>query len=316
MPLLNSNIAKAFIESYLSFKKKEWLQDKPIDSPISGTPAFKIFTCTRCLQAIQHAGSTQSIESWKDAYFEIYNFAQSDKAEEAKTENMFRTKKLHLVKTLFATLSWIYDQLNNEDRSTSMQLNDIKFGLIQQRKTIQAKLDETDFQETNDSAKDQEEINDITNKLASLYDLDAVVKIRKDSDVKETPNYLLPNYHKTYFEEVTLIMDPESKRLNEKSFNDFKTNILNGSRKLDNCETLLKSQEKKAAAAAPSESHKEEAVVESSKESPKPVMPLPTMPSIETQLAPAPSLFIPNSIFTTKKRRTKQSYQQIRPRNQ
>ena len=271
MPLPNADIVSAFFESYITIRKGIWNLDvndnDSIKIPDSAKPVHKITICNEMLLKFKNA---VSLDDWDAIVDDLY---EKERAERQSQDDRYFITQLFtssplLLDVCCAARTYILSEIKSEKR-----FKEKKHKLLNEQELI---YKEILFQKAKSMPK--KEIDDNQKKLDE--------NINKLASRDESTDFYL-----SFFTNTITKADPDSRKLDEKSFNDFKKNVLNKSRPLILCKLLIESVEKKANSnhtANKPESHPTAAVKEDSK----------STHHVEKTVAPQPATVSPTPVAT------------------
>lgn len=229
MSLPNANIAKAFIEFYLNYRKATWKLDVqadsikiPEDKPENTTVNHKISLCIDILKAINNA------KTFND-YLELLNkIYMTERAELQPYENRYKITRAVIwqpfaADMLRATRTYIVSELKNDPAFQTLK-STLTNDTIALKKDI--------WVDINSKSTPQPTIDE---KQTTLDTKERILEARNDDDT----------YFLTFFTKNILFYDPESKALNEKTIEDFKENIIQGKRNLKLCQFFIEADAKR-----------------------------------------------------------------------
>jgi len=226
MPLPNSDIVSAFFESYITIRKGIWNLDvndnDSIKIPDSAKPVHKITTCSEMLVQFKNA---VTFEDWLAIVDDLYDKERAEKQtqEERYLITRLLTNSPLLLEVLRAARTYIISEIKTE----------IKFKNLKQKLTTDKELLEKEILWQKEKGKPQKDIDDNQKQLDIITN-----KLNGRDDTTD--------YYISFFTDTISKCDHEAKKLDEKSFSDFKKNVLNKSRPLTLCKLFVESREKKA----------------------------------------------------------------------
>jgi len=226
MPLPNADIVSAFFESYITIRKGIWNLDvndnDSIKIPDSAKPVHKITICNEMLLKFKNA---VSLDDWDAIVDDLY---EKERAERQSQDDRYFITQLFtssplLLDVCCAARTYILSEIKSEKR-----FKEKKQKLLTEQEIIYKDIlfQKAKGMPKKDIDDNQKKLDENINKLAS----------RDESS----------DFYLSFFTNTITKADPDSKKLDEKSFNDFKKNVLNKSRPLILCKLLIESVEKKA----------------------------------------------------------------------
>jgi len=266
MPLPNAIIASAFIESYITIRKSTWKLDvndrDSIKNPEDPTVKHKI---TICLALLEEFKKAKTFEDWIKILDEIY---ARERAEFDAQQNRFAiiravTYQPLAGETLHAVRTYLVSELKNEQK-----FKNFKIELLRQKKDFEKDIL---WDEKNHTTQ-----TEIDEKQKKLDVINRTLETRNDSD----------EYYLKFFAETIMIYDTEAKRLDEKTFNDFKANVTNRKRTLVICQRLIEDNARKILETNPAPEIKTQPPVVKDKKEEAPVPVVSTSTSSKQPAAP------------------------------
>ncbi len=227
MSLPNSTIVKAFIETYLSYRKSTWKLDVQSDGlkiPEDKIIHHKLTICIDILKAIDNA---TTFEDWLNVLDVIYT---KEHAEFDAHQNRYASTRAIIWppfagEMLRAARTYAVSELKN---NASFQA--LKTTLTSEKIDLANEI----WVDKNAGITPQEII---TEKQRKLDVINQTLEARNDQDT----------YFLTFFTERVLKYDAESAILKEKTIEDFKANVIQEKRKLAMCQRLTDNKAKKTA---------------------------------------------------------------------
>ncbi len=225
MALPNSTIACAFIESYITIRKTTWKLDvnnrDNIKIPEDATVKHKIAICKFLLESFKEA---KTFKNWIDILDEIY---KRERAEFETQNNRYLLVRLFTYdpiagEMLHAIRTYIVSELKN-DPQFKKSINELAAKKEKLEKEILYLIDKKAIQA------------EITKIQAELNTINTTLETRNDKD----------EFFTKFFADTIMSYDTEAKRLDEKSFDDFKNNVQKGDRTLVICHRLIADSAKK-----------------------------------------------------------------------
>lgn len=224
MSLPNASIASAFIESYITIRKSKWYLDiggEAVKIPDDAKVKHKVALCVSMLELFKTA---KTYDDWIKVLDDIF----------AKERAEFETQKQRFAFVravtndplagfmLHAIRTYIISEMKTE-REFIRQKEEHNKRRIELEKQIMWDKGNGTIQATIDA--NQRLLDEVNRTLETRDDLD--------------------EYYKDFFAKHIIPEDSEAKRLDEKTFGDYKENVVRGNRKLVICERILEDSSKK-----------------------------------------------------------------------
>lgn len=223
MPTPNQNILHSLFEFYLNYRAPRWKLDikNPAESKLDPESEKKRSVCIDALKSIK---KPKEILGWIETSYELYDLEckckKADPSWFTWASNKVGQERVPLLaKLICAARAYINSKIKNES------------DYIETVNLLSAKAKE--------SAK---KMLDLTQSVqGDISETKKSVEIDKSKLIELKLKALTENqdYQKSFYISIIKVKDPESEKLNEQSFDDFISNVLNGSRKSPMCLALV-----------------------------------------------------------------------------
>lgn len=226
MPLPNSDIASAFIESYITIRKSAWGLDlndheNKVRIPADSTIRHKLDICIKMLQSFKTA---KTFDDWIKILDDLYT---KEKAELEAQNNRFFVARMITNDPLIADVlhgirTYLISELKSEDQFKKLKDENTRRKIELEKQIL--------WDKEHNAAKDT-----ICAKQKQLDEVNKTLDTRDDNDL----------FYIDLFANTLAMKDTEAKRLDEKTFEHFKANIEKKHRLLVVCQRLLDDHESK-----------------------------------------------------------------------